>query len=1188
MSFKDGRIGIGKTPIFPLDISGSCRIEGDLILGGRFSDSQGNAIQLGGGSGATSTPDQTQTTLPSWSGGTIGTQGLDVFKGKMTANSIYISGDNALPASVTGSNNTTLGVGAGLNLTSGVSNVMIGFEAGNTTTDKKQNVHIGQYAGYSKNKSYNTFIGYLSGSSCDSEYNVAVGMNSLKTTNEGSNIALGYSALRGHMSYLGIKGSIGIGYQAGFAQGNSDYNIWMGHQAGPQTASSTAGTGNNNVAIGLSSLASITTGYDNVAIGQKAMWGLTSAHDNIALGKFAGYSITSGDHNIFLGYYAGQSSTGESNNNIGIGREAARNITGGQNVSIGGFSMKVAAASDYNVSIGYESCLEVTAFTGNTYIGHHAAKWYATRGGENVGIGGYAHAQGTGNYCVAIGYQCIYYGDKDDLIAIGYRANHQHHGTNNIAIGKEAMFGNAGNLTTNDGNNCIAIGYRTGYQQCGGDHCIMIGYEAGKSLTTGLQNVIIGSYCGVSMTTGYENVCIGYGTLSNHISGRKNVAIGYQAGNSSNTNDLVAIGHEAGYYCDAEKNIAIGKQALRQCTTSQANIAIGFQAGYNITTGNGNNIAIGYEAYDNSSTGKENIAIGLFAIHGNNCTGQNNIAIGGTSGKMLTSGYGNTCVGQGSGFNITTGLNNQCFGRYAGYWCNTGDANICIGFSAGPKDTGGGQLNNRLYIGNIDHADSRGVDSYIYGDMTLGSEKLVFNANVGIGTTSPDANLHVYGTGKKLTNTSYQTKTWAQTKTEVESQGGFLPTRDQILAQVNNLLISGQDKWAAGVTRLGGGVAHKQWYQIGNSSGHAYGMEHVGYPSWGDSTTSYLFRDTIAIVQKPLKINHGFFIKDYETSPAWGEAVFQVVKASTNYLAIGFSDGTSSSDSVLEALNITRVGNVGIGTTDPKKRLVVCYDTTNMVSDYQDTDGVLNVYGGEGRRCINIVTQGNHSGSSSHHRYPAMVFHPTRDNTIQHGPGGAIVFTDRPGSGTYANQVRQTDILIQTSARHEYNRILRDVCTISADGYVRGINAFQNDSDDRIKHNEKNINKGLNVINKLQAKLYLKTSTLFDENGNIYDLNHNFNLNHDGLPIDASGDVLIDVNKEIGFIAQEVFEIDELKHAVQEGDWKPDASGNMYQDKFGLCYEEIFVYNVVATQELYRENQELKARLAKIEAYLGI
>ena len=85
------------------------------------------------------------------------------------------------------------------------------------------------------------------------------------------------------------------------------------------------------------------------------------------------------------------------------------------------------------------------------------------------------------------------------------------------------------------------------------------------------------------------------------------------------------------------------------------------------------------------------------------------------------------------------------------------------------------------------------------------------------------------------------------------------------------------------------------------------------------------------------------------------------------------------------------------------------------------------------------------------------------------------------------------------------------------------------------------------------------------------------------MPIDASGEVLIDVNKEIGFIAQEVFEIDELKHAVQEGDLVPDASGNMYKTKFGLCYEEIFVMNVVATQELHKAQQADKAEIAELK-----
>ena len=181
----------------------------------------------------------------------------------------------------------------------------------------------------------------------------------------------------------------------------------------------------------------------------------------------------------------------------------------------------------------------------------------------------------------------------------------------------------------------------------------------------------------------------------------------------------------------------------------------------------------------------------------------------------------------------------------------------------------------------------------------------------------------------------------------------------------------------------------------------------------------------------------------------------------------------------------------------------------------------------------------------------------------------------------------------------------RVVMSITADGYVRGINAFQNDSDDRLKHNEKNINVGLNVINKLQAKEYFKTSSMFDKNGNMYGSNHNFNLNTDGLPIDNSGILIKGVTREMGFIAQDVLKIDELKDAVQEGNLLKDASGNTYRPKYGLTYQDIFVMNVAATQELDRkvialekENAELKTKLlsvaileselATIKQHLGI
>ena len=45
--FKQGRLGIGKEPIFPLDVNGHTRIDGDLVLHGTIADSDGNPIKFG-------------------------------------------------------------------------------------------------------------------------------------------------------------------------------------------------------------------------------------------------------------------------------------------------------------------------------------------------------------------------------------------------------------------------------------------------------------------------------------------------------------------------------------------------------------------------------------------------------------------------------------------------------------------------------------------------------------------------------------------------------------------------------------------------------------------------------------------------------------------------------------------------------------------------------------------------------------------------------------------------------------------------------------------------------------------------------------------------------------------------------------------------------------------------------------
>ena len=97
--FRQGRLGIGRNPIFPLDISGSTRIEGDLILGGTIADINGTPIKFGG---VTSTlnvgtnmpiPEMTITQVPSWED-SVTVEGAGKFLDGASSGDIYYNGGN--------------------------------------------------------------------------------------------------------------------------------------------------------------------------------------------------------------------------------------------------------------------------------------------------------------------------------------------------------------------------------------------------------------------------------------------------------------------------------------------------------------------------------------------------------------------------------------------------------------------------------------------------------------------------------------------------------------------------------------------------------------------------------------------------------------------------------------------------------------------------------------------------------------------------------------------------------------------------------------------------------------------------------------------------------------------------------------------------------------------------------------
>lgn len=166
-------------------------------------------------------------------------------------------------------------------------------------------------------------------------------------------------------------------------------------------------------------------------------------------------------------------------------------------------------------------------------------------------------------------------------------------GTNNTAIGLNALNAN----TTGSSN--IAIGNLALKSANGAtDFNTAIGYMAATSTTTGPQNTAVGYQAMSSNTTGSSNVALGAQSIATGTTGSSNTAIGTQS-LMSNTGSLnTGVGALSAIYNTGSNNVAIGSGAMKGVSgTSNGswNTALGYQAGYNITSGT-NNLCIGANA----------------------------------------------------------------------------------------------------------------------------------------------------------------------------------------------------------------------------------------------------------------------------------------------------------------------------------------------------------------------------------------------------------------------------------------------------------------------------------------------------------------------------------------------------------------------------------------------------------------
>lgn len=191
------------------------------------------------------------------------------------------------------------------------------------------------------------------------------------------------------------------------------------------------------------------------------------------------------------------------------------------------------------------------------------------------------------------------------------------------------------------------------------------------ALTTGEKNTFIGATCGFSTTVGEQNVSIGNNSLRNGEEASKNIAIG--SGALQNLNPPLT-----GSAFDTF-NIAIGFNAGNDITEGTNNVIIGGNAGDVLTTGT-RNTAMGHNALSAETTGGYNTAIGLNALQ-DLVAGTNayNTAVGSQSLKDCTTGEKNTAVGAQIADTLLTGSNNTFLGYNAEPSSSSVDNEITLG-----------------------------------------------------------------------------------------------------------------------------------------------------------------------------------------------------------------------------------------------------------------------------------------------------------------------------------------------------------------------------------------------------------------------------------------------------------------------------------------------------------------------------
>jgi hypothetical protein len=271
----------------------------------------------------------------------------------------------------------------------------------------------------------------------------------------------------------------------------------------------------------------------------------------------------------------------------------------------------------------------------------------------------------------------------------------------------------------------------------------------------GASNLFVGLDSGTaSVTNAFQIASVGTGTAP---AAYEDTFVGTSAGASNTLGSANSfVGARAGQFNTAGSSNSYFGDAAGWNATGGENSYFGYAAGSGnpgFASGNANSY-FGYYAGAYSANGNFNSAFGVLAGQGTSgTTGSKNSSFGYGSGSAMTTGSNNAFLGYQAGAIVSGGFGNVYVGYTAGLNTTTGGSNTAVGNSAGKSTT---TTASNTFIGaladagsSLTNATAIGANSYVTATNSLvlgsvaGANGASTTVNVGIGTTAPNARLHV-------------------------------------------------------------------------------------------------------------------------------------------------------------------------------------------------------------------------------------------------------------------------------------------------------------------------------------------------------------------------------------------------------------------------------------------------------------